>query len=244
MKKGGFMEGKTQLTKFTFYDLYAELMDTLTDEERGKLLRAMCTYAFEDAPPALTDKKLVYLWGNIVDTLCVDKEAQESGRTPKGLNRQMKHFMFHRNFYEALPLMDDKQAGQYIKAIYNYTFNEQEPNKLASPIDTYFRLAKRKIQIFKVRSKSGMKGGTAERIKVTDEEIEKETSHKSVISFEEFMHAYPHIKNDLYESNKYLINGIDWGYLSYDMETNTELKKCTSLFQLLTQYKRKNRKRK
>ena len=44
------MEGKAQLTKFTFYDLYAELMDTLTDEERGKLLRAMCAYAFENAP--------------------------------------------------------------------------------------------------------------------------------------------------------------------------------------------------
>ena len=44
------MEEKTQLAKFTFYDLYAELMDTLTDEERGKLLRAMCAYAFENAP--------------------------------------------------------------------------------------------------------------------------------------------------------------------------------------------------
>ena len=30
------MEEKTQLTKFTFYDLYAELMDMLTDEERGE----------------------------------------------------------------------------------------------------------------------------------------------------------------------------------------------------------------
>ena len=30
------MEGKTQLTKFTFYDLYAELMDTLKDEEHGE----------------------------------------------------------------------------------------------------------------------------------------------------------------------------------------------------------------
>ena len=72
------MEGKTQLTKFTFYDLYAELMDTLTDEERGKLLRAMCEYAFEDAPPSLTDKKLVYLWGNIVDTLCVGTGKREN----------------------------------------------------------------------------------------------------------------------------------------------------------------------
>ena len=48
-----------QLTKFTFYDLYAELMATLTDEERGKQLRAMCAYVFEDAPHSFTDKKLV-----------------------------------------------------------------------------------------------------------------------------------------------------------------------------------------
>lgn len=79
MKKGGIMEGKTQLTKFTFFDLYAELMDTLTDEERGKLLRAMCAYAFENAPPALTDKKLVYLWGNIVDTLWWTKRRRKAG---------------------------------------------------------------------------------------------------------------------------------------------------------------------
>ena len=124
------MEGKTQFTKFTLYDLYAELIDTLTDEERGKRLRALYIYMFEDAPPSLTDKKLVYLWGNIVDTFVVDKEALESGRTLKGLNRQMKYFMFHRNFYEALPLMDDKQAGRFAKAVYNYGLNEQDSLKL------------------------------------------------------------------------------------------------------------------
>lgn len=35
------MEQK-QLKQFTFYDLYAELMDVLSDNERGKLLRRMC----------------------------------------------------------------------------------------------------------------------------------------------------------------------------------------------------------
>ena len=80
---------KKQLTQFTFFDLYAELMDTLTDEERGKMLRAMCEFMFKDgAWTELTDKKLIFLWGNIIDYLNVDKTAQESGRTPKGLNSE------------------------------------------------------------------------------------------------------------------------------------------------------------
>ncbi len=230
------MEGKTQLTKFTFYDLYAELMDTLTDEERGKLLRAMCAYVFENAPPALTDKKLVYLWGNIADTLCVDKEAQESGRTPKGLNRQMKHFMFHRNFYEALPLMDDKQAGQFAKAVYNYALNEQEPLKLTSPVDTYYKLAKRKLQLSKTRSKVGKIGGNAPRVKVTDEQINAQTKSGVGIDFKEFMRLHPRIQNDLYASRKSLLNGVDWVWLDIGLGKSEEYRNCTSLYKILSHY--------
>ena len=55
---------KKQLTQFTFFDLYAELMDTLTDEERGKMLRAMCEFMFADGVQTeLKDKKLIFLWG-------------------------------------------------------------------------------------------------------------------------------------------------------------------------------------
>ena len=115
---------KKQLTQFTFFDLYAELMDTLTDEERGKMLRAMCEFMFKDnVQTELTDKKLIFLWGNIIDYLSVNKMAQGNGRSPKGLNSRMKHFTFYRNFYEAVELMDDKQSGQYVKAIYNYALN-------------------------------------------------------------------------------------------------------------------------
>ena len=229
------MEGKTQLTKFTFYDLYAELMDTLTDEERGKLLRAMCAYVFEGAPPALTDKKLVYLWGNIVDTLCVDKKAQESGRTPKGLNRQMKHFMFHRNFYEALPLMDDKQAGQFAKAVYNYALNEQEPLKLTSPVDTYYKLAKRKLQLSKTRSKVGKIGGNAPRVKVTDEQVSKLPRCGMGIDFEEFMSRNPQITNDLYRSSLHLADEVDWSMLDYCLPIS-KYQNCTSLYKILSNY--------
>lgn len=67
------MEQK-QLKQFTFYDLYAELMDVLNDDERGKLLRRMCEYMFVNGEQTeLTDKKLIFLWGNIADYLDAEK---------------------------------------------------------------------------------------------------------------------------------------------------------------------------
>lgn len=40
------MERK-QLKQFIFYDFYAELMEVLNNEERGKLLRRMCEYCLQ-----------------------------------------------------------------------------------------------------------------------------------------------------------------------------------------------------
>ena len=71
--------------QFTFYSLYAELMDTLTDEERGGITRRMCAYMFgESQQSELEDKKLRFLWGNIIDCLEADKQARLSGKTAKG----------------------------------------------------------------------------------------------------------------------------------------------------------------
>ena len=76
------MEGKTQLTKFTFYDLYAELMDTLTDEERGKLLRAMCAYAFEDA--AFRSDVLVTAAGTAITRRACQRSCHGPVHSPQG----------------------------------------------------------------------------------------------------------------------------------------------------------------
>ena len=77
----------------------------------------------------LSDKKMIFLWGNIVDFLEADKQAQLDGKTIRA-SRQMKHFTFYRKFYEAVELMDDKQAGIYIKALYKYAFSNEYPSKL------------------------------------------------------------------------------------------------------------------
>lgn len=67
--------------------------------------------------------------------------------------------------------MEDKRAGQYIKSAYNYALNNAEPNKLVSPADLYYTLAKPKLDLSKVRSSNGNKGGNTERIPVTTEQI-------------------------------------------------------------------------
>ena len=227
---------KKQLTQFTFFDLYAELMDTLTDEERGKMLRAMCEFMFkDDVQTELKDKKLIFLWGNIIDYLSVDKMAQENGRSPKGLNSRMKHFTFYRNFYEAVELMDDKQSGQYVKSIYNDVLTGQEPSKLPSPVDMYFKLAKRKLELSKVRSSVGRKGRQAERIKLTDEEINDRTKGWDYEpTFYDFQKKHPRIKNDLFASHGHLLEGVEWGLFGMALEKHPKYKTCTSLLEILT----------
>lgn len=229
------MEQK-QLNQFTFYDLYAELMDVLSDEERGKLIRRMGEYMFADeAQNELTDKKLIFLWGNIVDYLDVDKQAQLSGKVTRA-NRQMRHFTFYRNFFEATELMEDKQAGQYIKAVYNYALNSVEPSKLVPPVDLYYTLAKRKLALSKVRSGIGKKGGKAERIPVTTEQVNAiQPRGLSSIGIDGFLANNPQVKNDIYKSSMHLTEGIDWTMLDDELP-NSAYGGCKSLYQILTHY--------
>lgn len=230
------MEQK-QLRQFTFYDLYADLMDILNDEERGKLLRRMCEYMFTDGEQnELADKKLNYLWGNIIDYLDVDKQAQSNGKTVRA-SRQMRHFTFYRNFYEAVELMEDKQAGQYIKAIYNYALNNVVPSKLSSPVDLYYTLAKRKLELSKVRSRIGKKGGKAERIPVTCEQVNAIQPYGlSSIGMDGFLKNHPQVKNDIYKSSMHLTEGIDWTMLSDDLP-NSAYRDCKSLYQILMHHR-------
>ncbi|MCH5180973.1 MAG: hypothetical protein J1F32_07150 [Erysipelotrichales bacterium] len=228
------MEQK-QLKQFTFYDLYAELMDVLNDEERGKLLRRMCEYMFAEKQNELSDKKMIYLWGNIIDFLEADKLAQLDGKTIRA-SRQMKHFIFYRNFYEAVELMDDKQAGIYIKALYNYAFNSEDPSKLCSPVDLYFTLAKRKLALSKVRSYVGKKGGKAERIPVTSEQVSAVQQQVVSIGIDGFLNNHPQVRNDIYKSSMHLTDGVDWTMLD-EMLSASSYSDCKSLYQILTHYK-------
>jgi len=223
--------------QFTFYSLYTELMDTLTDDERGGITRRMCAYMFgENQQTELADKKLRFLWGNIIDCLESDKQARLSGKTPKGLNRQMPHFTFYENFNEAIELMEDKQAGQYVKAIYGYMLDGKEPTKLPAPVDLYYRLAKRKLALSKVRGNVGKKGGTAERKPVTTEQINAIQPDIASIGIDGFLKNNPQVRNDIFNSSLHLTQGIDWTFLD-DLLPQSAYHDCKSLYQILTHYK-------
>lgn len=231
------MEQK-QLKQFTFYDLYWDLIRQSDDASAGRMVRNICQYMFtNDEVVESQDDKESFFWSNIVDLLEEDKQIELSGKQPKNLNSKMRHFTFVDTYYKAIKLMTEAESGQYVKAICDYMFNGTE-RKLKPPIDAYFALAKRKLELSRKRKKIGSVGGKQERVKVTDEQVESITNNAECgISFEEFMRLHPNIINDLYASNKHLLKGIDWACLDMGIDRHPEWKSCNSLYKLLVHYK-------
>ena len=226
-----------QINQFPFYDFYAEILNGLTDEEAGRMAKRMCAFMFTDEPVAeITDGKERFYWGNLVDVLEESKDAAKCGKQSAGLNRRMKHFTFQENFYDALNLLDDKQSGQYVKAICGYMFEDKTPT-LKPPLDGFFTLAKRKLDLSKVRRRVGSKGGKAERIPVTSEQVnEANGAPRGHLDMDGFLGRHPDVRNDIYKSSMYLTTDVDWNKLDYLLGHST-YKDCKSLYQILTHYK-------
>ncbi|HBN12548.1 MAG TPA: hypothetical protein DD415_02935 [Clostridiales bacterium] len=77
---GGTMEQK-QLKQFTYYELYADILNGLNDVEAGKFAKRICEYEFENAEPTdvMTDKQVFY-WSNISDMLEEVKGIEAQGK--------------------------------------------------------------------------------------------------------------------------------------------------------------------
>ena len=228
---------QTQLKQFTFYDLYWDLIRQSDDASAGRMVMNICKYMFTNEVVAEPqDDRENFFWSNIVDLLEEDKQIELRGKQPKNLNAKMKHFAFADTHYKAMKLMSEAESGQYVKAICEYMFNGTE-KKLKPPIDAYFALAKRKLELSRTRKKVGQIGGKQERIKITADEIEKKTRRDELaIGFDEFMSMHPNVQNDLYASRQHLLNGVDWAWLDIGLDKHSEWRKCNSLYQLLTHY--------
>ena len=231
------MEQTRQIKQFPFYDFYAEILNGLNDESAGRMAKRMCEYMFSKSPLAeLADGKERFYWGNLVDVLEESKEYLLNGTQPKGLNRKMKHFTFQENFYEALLLLDDKQGGRYVKAICGYMFEDKMPT-LKPPMDSFFALAKRKLDLSKTRKRSGSKGGKTKRIPVTAEQVRKEDVFAGAsIGMDGFLKQYPHVRNDIYKLSMRLTDGIDWTKLA-DRLPYSAYRDSTNLYQIVAHYK-------
>lgn len=228
-----------QLKHFTFYDLYWKLMKNVNNVSVGRIIKVICTYEFcGKYPTPFNDDAEAFIWSNIEDILSKVKQLETADKTPKSYNKKMAHFAFLDAYHKAIKLMSDEDGGEYVKALCGYMFENKEPKKLKPPVDMYFDLAKTKLELSKIRIVNGRKGGKAEKVKITDEQITEATTRSgTVITFDEFMKSHPFIKNDLYASSKSLLNSVDWGYLDMALVECKEYKNCTSLYKILTHYK-------
>lgn len=179
------------------------------------------------------DDRESFFWSNIVDLLEEDKQIELRDKQPKNLNAKMRHFTFIDTYYKAIKLMSEAESGQYVKAICEYMFNGTE-KKLKPPVDAYFTLAKRKLELSRKRKSIGSIGGKQERVKVTNEEINERTYKGEYhFTFDAFMRSHPNVVNDIYNSSKHLLNGVDWALLDIGLKKHSEYKKCTSFYQIL-----------
>ena len=116
------------MEQFTFYELYADILQSMDDVSAGKLASCICAYEFEGREPAeeLSDKENFY-WSNIADILQEVKETESAGKIPKKYNLQSGHFTFYETYYNAMKLLNVRKRGVFVKAICAYMFGNEEP---------------------------------------------------------------------------------------------------------------------
>ena len=168
------------MEQFTFYELYADILQGTDDVSAGKLASNICAYEFEDREPdgEMTDKEHFY-WSNIADILKEVKETERAGKKPKRYNLQSRHFTFYATYYNAMKLLNVRKRGIFVKAVCAYMFEDRPPAFEDKTIQGYFNLCKRKMDVSKKRKASGRTGGTREKKMQTVPPMTKQSAPKS-----------------------------------------------------------------
>ena len=237
------------MEQFTFYELYADILQSMDDVSAGKLASCICAYEFEDKEPAgeLSDRENFY-WSNIADILKEVKETERAGKVPKKFNLQSRHFTFYETYYNAMKLLNVRKRGVFVKAICAYMFGNEEPKFADRTIQGYFNLCKRKMDLSKKRKASGRTGGVQKK-KVnaasptedptpTPQGIQTDTPQEK-LTYEDFRAAYPEIQGSLFGSAERYKQALNWSDVAAKRATDEELKKERNIFRLARSYEQK-----
>lgn len=237
------------MEQFTFYELYADILQSMDDVSAGKLVSCICAYEFEDREPAeeLSDKENFY-WSNIADILQEVKETESAGKIPKKFNLQFKHFTFYETYYNAMKLLNVRKRGVFVKAICSYMFGNEEPKFADRTIQGYFNLCKRKMDLSKKRKASGRTGGAQKKQVCVVSPIEdtipmpqgiQADAPQEKLTYEDFRNAYPDIQGSLFGSAERYKSELDWSDVSAKYEMDEELQKERNIFHLARRYEQK-----
>ncbi len=223
-----------QLNQFTFYELYADILNGLNDVDAGKFAKRICEYEFGNAEPtdAMTDKEVFY-WSNISDMLAEVKVIERQGKIPKKYNLRAKHFTFYDTYYNAMKLLNDRQCGVFVKAICEYMFRGVMPTFNANTMQGYFNLCRRKMDISKQRKSVGTSGGNAKK------KPRKETIPTQIITYDDFRQQYPEVQGELYGSAERYKAALDWTDVAAKVKTDIELQSETNIYRLTQKYVQK-----
>ena len=237
------------MEQFTFYEWYADILQSMDDISAGKLANCICAYEFEDREPMeqLSDKEDFY-WSNIASILKEVKETESIGKIPKKYNLQSKHFTFYETYYKAMKLMNTRKQGIFVKAICGYMFQGTEPQFKDVCLQGYFNLCKRKLDVSKKRKSSGQRGG-AQKKKICAASLTEETvsevqrtetvTSPKILTYEDFRNAYPDIQGSLFGSAERYKTDLDWGDVAAKYDADEELKNVRNIFQLVRKKKKK-----
>lgn len=194
----------------------------MQDDEAGRFAKRICNYSFNSVDNQGKTENENCSWEIIYPTLNDATAIEKQDKKPYYLNRKMKHFTFYAAYARMLnTLKDDASAGQFIKAICGYMLEGLEPTELKQPVDAYFKLFRKSLDLSKVRSESGRKGGKAK----------KKTEDKP-LTFTDFLARNSHIKDDVYSER--LKEGIDWTVLNRAIHKSEEWKSETSLYRIIS----------
>lgn len=223
------------LKQFTFYELYADILNGLNDADAGKFAKRICKYEFENAEPndGMTNKEVFY-WSNISDMLAEVKTIEMQGKIPKKYNLRTKHFTFYNTYFNAMKLLNDRQCGMFVKAICEYMFVGVMPDFNDKTMQGYFYLCKRKMDISKQRKSVGASGGNAK--KKPQKVTEAEMMPTGTMTYEKFRQKYPEIQGELYGSAERYKTALDWTDVSAKVETDIDLQSEANIYRLTQKY--------
>ena len=194
----------------------------MEDDEAGRFTKRICSYAFNSADNQGKTENENCFWEIIYPTLNDATEIEKQDKKPYYLNRKMRHFKFYAAYARMLnTLKDDASAGQLVKAMCGYMLESVEPTELKPPVDAYFKLFRKSLDLSKVRSESGRKGGKA-----------KKKVEETPLTFTDFLTRNSHIKDDVYSER--LKEGVDWTALNRAIHKSEEWKSETSLYKIIS----------
>ena len=237
------------MEQFTFYELYADILQSTDDVSAGKLASNICAYEFEDREPdgEMTDKEHFY-WSNIADILKEVKETERAGKKPKRYNLQSRHFNFYATYYNAMKLLTVRKRGIFVKAVCAYMFGHEDTKFADGQIQGYFNLCKRKMDLSKKRTASGRMGGTREKNANAPPMTEtngpapqgtEEDEPQKMLTYEDFRAAYPDIQGNLFGTGQAYESALDWSDVALKFETDEELRKERNIYYLAKMYEQK-----